>query len=115
VKVGEIENVDGTEEILDAEGMAVAPGFINMLSWGAEKLITDGRSMSGIKQGVTLELFGEGWSMVPLNETMKVNRWGEDPDDHLWTTLGESLEWLEDRGCLHQYRFLCRRHHVKNS
>lgn len=50
VEVGEIENMDGAEEILDAEGIAVTPGFINMLSWGAEPLIIDGRSMSGIKR-----------------------------------------------------------------
>lgn len=98
VRVGEIRNRDGAHEILDAEGKAVAPGFINMLSWGAEPLIQDGRSMSGIKQGVTLELFGEGWSMGPLSQAMRVNRWGEDPDSHRWRTLGEFLGWLEERG-----------------
>ncbi len=51
---------------LDAEGLAVAPGFINMLSWATESLIEDGRSQSDIRQGVTLEVFGEGWSMGPL-------------------------------------------------
>ncbi len=98
VRVGEIGNSHGADDVIDAEGKAVAPGFINMLSWGAEPLINDGRSMSGIKQGVTLELFGEGWSMGPLSEAMRVNRWGEDPENHRWRTLGEFLEWLEERG-----------------
>src|SRR5262245_2601002 len=56
---------------VDADGMAVAPGFINMLSWATESLIEDGRSQSDTRQGVTLEVFGEGRSMGPLNETMK--------------------------------------------
>ncbi|MFQ6676321.1 MAG: hypothetical protein ACE5LH_08280 [Fidelibacterota bacterium] len=56
---------------IDAEGLAVCPGFINMLSWGAESLLYDGRSMSDIHQGVTLEVFGEGRSMGPLNNRMK--------------------------------------------
>lgn len=98
VRIGEIRNRGGAEVIIDAEGQAVSPGFINMLSWGAEPLIIDGRSMSGIRQGVTLELFGEGWSMGPLNDAMKIDRWGEDLEDHNWTTLGEFLEWLEERG-----------------
>ncbi len=59
-----------TREI-DARGLAVAPGFINMLSWATESLIQDGRSQSDIRQGVTLEVMGEGWSMGPLNETMR--------------------------------------------
>ena len=56
---------------IDAKGNAVAPGFINMLSWATESLIEDGRSQSDIRQGVTLEVMGEGWSMGPLNEQMK--------------------------------------------
>ena len=56
---------------IDAAGLAVAPGFINMLSWATESLIDDGRSQSDIRQGVTLEVFGEGWSMGPLNDAMK--------------------------------------------
>lgn len=83
---------------IDAEGKAVTPGFINMLSWGANPLMADGRSMSGIKQGVTLELFGEGSSIGPLNEQMRTNRWGENPDTHLWRTLGEGLQWMENNG-----------------
>ncbi|MBN1491222.1 MAG: D-aminoacylase, partial [Phycisphaerae bacterium] len=56
---------------IDARGLAVAPGFINMLSWSNESLIQDGRSQSEIRQGVTLEVLGEGWSMGPLNDAMK--------------------------------------------
>lgn len=65
-----LERVRGGVEI-DASGLAVAPGFVNMLSWATESLIEDGRSQSDIRQGVTLEIFGEGRSMGPLNEAMK--------------------------------------------
>ena len=60
----------GTSEI-DASGLVVAPGFINVLSWATESLIEDGRSQSDIRQGVTLEVFGEGWSMGPLSKDLK--------------------------------------------
>ena len=59
---------------IDLDGLAVAPGFINMLSWATESLIEDGRSMSDIKQGVTLEVMGEGTSMGPLSDAMKRRR-----------------------------------------
>ncbi|MFD2531927.1 N-acyl-D-amino-acid deacylase family protein [Gracilimonas halophila] len=79
--------------IIDAEGLAVSPGFINMLSWANYSLLNDGRSMSNIKQGVTLEIFGEGSSMGPLNEEMQQN------NERPWTTLGEYLEHLtEEQG-----------------
>src|SRR5207247_2070710 len=68
--VGELKEARGKVEI-NADGMAVTPGFINMLSWANESLIEDGRSQSDIRQGVTLEVFGEGSSMGPLNEKMK--------------------------------------------
>ena len=88
----------GSKEI-DAKGLAVAPGFINMLSWATTSLIQDGRSLSDIKQGVTLEVYGEGGSMGPLNDSMKKsnqeNAAGYTID---WTTLGEYLESLERRG-----------------
>ena len=86
---------------IDAEGLAVAPGFINMLSWATESLIEDGRSQSDIRQGVTLEIMGEGWSMGPLNDAMKANYVAQQSDikyDVTWTTLGEYLQVLEDRG-----------------
>ena len=90
----------GKEEI-DASNMAVSPGFINMLSWATTSLIADGRSLSDIKQGVTLEVFGECGSMGPLNEQMKEDEkasMGEFKYDIDWTTLGEYLESLERRG-----------------
>ena len=86
---------------LDAAGLAVAPGFINMLSWATESLLEDGRSQSDIRQGVTLEVMGEGWSMGPLNETMKadvIERQGDIRYDVSWETLGEYLQHLEDKG-----------------
>src|SRR5947207_973054 len=86
---------------LDATGLAVAPGFINMLSWASESLIADGRSQSDIRQGVTLEVFGEGVSLGPLNESMKKElreRQSEVEYDVSWTTLDEGLRALVDRG-----------------
>ena len=68
--IGDLDDARGDLEI-DAEGLAVAPGFINMLSWANESLIEDGRSQSDIRQGVTLEVMGEGNSMGPLNAAMK--------------------------------------------
>jgi N-acyl-D-aspartate/D-glutamate deacylase len=90
----------GRREI-DATGLAVAPGFVNMLSWATESLIQDGRSQSDIRQGVTLEVMGEGWSMGPLNPEMR--RLALERQDDIrfpieWTTLGQYLEFLERRG-----------------
>lgn len=87
--------------VIDADGLAVAPGFINMLSWAGQSLIIDGRSQGDIRQGVTLEVFGEGRSMGPLNASMKAEmlaRQDESKFDIPWTTLGEYLEHLERKG-----------------
>jgi N-acyl-D-amino-acid deacylase len=87
--------------VIDASGLAVAPGFINMLSWATDTLIEDGRSQSDIRQGVTLEVMGEGFSMGPLNETMKrdmLESQGDIKFNVEWTTLGEYLEYLERKG-----------------
>jgi N-acyl-D-amino-acid deacylase len=100
VGVGNFAKARGRQEV-DARGRAVAPGFINMLSWATESLIHDGRSQSDIRQGVTLEVFGEGWSMGPLNDRMKremVEEQGDVKFPVTWTTLGEYLEHLEKRG-----------------
>jgi len=100
VAVGDIGRASAATEI-DVTGLAVAPGFINMLSWATESLIEDGRSLSGIKQGVTLEIFGEGSSMGPLNEAMKqemLEQQGDIKYEIPWTTLGEYLEHLVERG-----------------
>ena len=86
---------------IDATNQAVAPGFINMLSWGVETLIEDGKSQSDIRQGVTLEVFGEGMSWGPLNEEMKVDllkKQGDIQYEIPWNTLGEYLQFLEDKG-----------------
>ncbi len=110
--IGDLADVRGTLEI-NVEGFAVSPGFINMLSWATESLIVDGRSLSDISQGVTLEVFGEGVSNGPLNEVMKKELWGwvvqqagseEAAEDLLggtnvpWTTLDEYLSFLESKG-----------------
>lgn len=86
---------------IDASGLAVAPGFINMLSWATDDLIHDGRSLGDIRQGVTLEVFGEGVSMGPLTPEMKEvarERQGDIKYDIEWSTLGEYLEYLEKKG-----------------
>ncbi|HEV8254647.1 MAG TPA: D-aminoacylase [Vicinamibacteria bacterium] len=87
--------------VLDATGLAVAPGFINMLSWSTESLIVDGRSQGEIRQGVTTEIFGEGFSMGPLNEAMKKRLKEEQGDiqyEVRWTTLAEYLDYLAKKG-----------------
>jgi N-acyl-D-amino-acid deacylase len=86
---------------IDAHGLAVAPGFINMLSWAAETLIADPRSQSDIRQGVTLEVFGEGFSLGPLNPDMRrglLERQTDIKYDVTWTTLDEGLRFLAERG-----------------
>ena len=86
---------------IDARGLAVAPGFVNMLSWANESLIYDGRSQGDIRQGVTLEIMGEGESMGPLNPAMKkdmVEQQGDIKYEVAWTTLGEYLDFLVKRG-----------------
>lgn len=98
--IGDFPDARAALEI-DAAGLAVAPGFINMLSWATESLLADGRCQSDIRQGVTLEVFGEGVSYGPLNETMKAQQRSRQSNiryDVDWTTLGEYLESLERRG-----------------
>ena len=98
--IGALDTLRGRIEI-DAAGKAVSPGFINMLSWANESLLQDGRSMSDIYQGVTLEILGEGSSMGPLNAAMKSEMKKQQGDikyDIPWTTLGEYLQHLENRG-----------------
>jgi N-acyl-D-amino-acid deacylase len=87
--------------VVDATGLAVAPGFINMLSWSTESLIADGRSQGEIRQGVTTQIFGEGGSMGPLNAAMKqraVEQMGDVKFEITWTTLSDYLQQLERRG-----------------
>ena len=99
VAVGKLEA--NADIVIDARGLAVAPGFINMLSWANESLIHDGRSQSDIRQGVTLEILGEGTSMGPLSAAMKRDMregQGDIKFDVEWTTLGEYLEYLERKG-----------------
>jgi len=99
VGVGSVAGVTARRTV-DARGLAVAPGFINMLSWATESLIHDGRSQSDIRQGVTLEVMGEGWSMGPLNPQMKEALRSDQGDIKYpveWTTLDEYLRFLVRR------------------
>jgi N-acyl-D-amino-acid deacylase len=98
--LGDLEGARGKLEI-DAAGLAVAPGFVNMMSWANESLIEDGRSQSDIRQGVTLEIMGEGFSMGPLNDEMKrlmTERQADVRYDVEWSTLDGYLEYLTERG-----------------
>ncbi len=98
--IGDLSRARG-KNVVDATGLAVAPGFINMLSWATESLIEDGRSQSDIRQGVTLEVMGEGMSMGPLSDTMKAQLRAMQGDIKFsldWTTLGEYMEFLEQKG-----------------
>jgi N-acyl-D-amino-acid deacylase len=98
--LGELDAASARDEI-DATGLAVAPGFINMLSWAVADLIVDPRSQSDIRQGVTTEIFGEGESYGPWSEPMKLRRRAMQGDlryEIEWTTLAEYLRFLERRG-----------------
>jgi len=98
--VGDLQKTRA-KNVIDARGLAVAPGFINMLSWSNESLIQDGRSQSEIRQGVTTEIMGEGESMGPLNDETKKRMLEQQKDikyDIKWNTLAEYLKYLEKRG-----------------
>src|SRR5919109_2139493 len=98
--VGDYKNAKA-KTIIDAHGLAVAPGFINMLSWSTVSLIQDGRSQSEIRQGVTTEIMGEGESMGPVNDRVREHQIRQQTDikyDITWNTLAEYLQYLEKRG-----------------
>ncbi len=99
-KIGDLSGAVAKTEI-DVSGLAVAPGFINMMCWSNESLIEDGKAQSDIRQGVTLEVLGEGTSMGPLTPEMKrrmVEGQGDMRYDVVWDTLGGYLEFLEKKG-----------------
>lgn len=89
--IGDLSDASAKTEI-NAKGLAVTPGFINMLSMAERSLLLDGRSMSDIKQGVTLEVMGEGWSAGPVKRNLK------KPVDSLWTTLDGYFRWQMKKG-----------------
>ncbi|RYU96284.1 N-acyl-D-amino-acid deacylase family protein [Emticicia agri] len=99
--IGDLSGQSGTKQTIDASGLVISPGFVNMLSWSTESLIQDGRSLGEIKQGVTLEVMGEGDSMGPLSDSVKAyaqRLQGDIKYKIEWTTLGEYLNYLEKRG-----------------
>ena len=99
-KIGKLKPSDA-KTVVDATGLAVAPGFINMLSWSTESMLVDPRSLGELKQGVTTQIMGEGWSMGPLNDRMKKQIKDDQGDlkwDIEWTTLAEYLQHLERKG-----------------
>jgi N-acyl-D-amino-acid deacylase len=98
--IGDLKAAEA-DSIVDASGKAVAPGFINMLSWATESLIEDGSSQGDIRQGVTLEVMGEGMSMGPLTPQLKTLMEKDQGDIRFpvsWNTLGEYLQFLEKKG-----------------
>src|SRR6184192_4231028 len=99
-EIGDLKTAK-VKTVVDASGLAVAPGFINMLSWSNESLIQDGRSQSEIRQGVTTEIMGEGESMGPVNDHVREHMLRAQADikyDIKWNTLAEYLQYLEKRG-----------------
>jgi N-acyl-D-amino-acid deacylase len=100
VSIGDFKTAKA-KTVIDAKGLAVAPGFINMLSWSTVSLIQDGRSQSEIRQGVTTEIMGEGESMGPVNDRVREHKIREQVDikyEIKWNTLAEYLQYLEKRG-----------------
>jgi N-acyl-D-amino-acid deacylase len=100
VAIGNLAGASAATTV-DAKGLAVAPGFINMLSWSTESLLVDGRSQGEIRQGVTTQIMGEGSSMGPVNEEMKKRAYalmGDIKYEITWKTLAEYLKELERRG-----------------
>jgi len=98
--IGDLSKANAGRTV-DATGKAVAPGFVNVLSWAPESLMADGRGESDSLQGVTLEIFGEGWSYGPLTDAMKkeaIDQQGDIKYDITWSTLGGFMETLEKRG-----------------
>ena len=100
--IGDLSNADAKNNI-DASGKAVSPGFINMLSWAVQTLAVDGRGLSDLKQGVTLEVYGEGLSMGPMSEALKQFelesfRYRDIPFEVEWRSLNDYLEFLETKG-----------------
>jgi N-acyl-D-amino-acid deacylase len=102
-RIVELGNIppESANSVIDAKGLAVAPGFINMLSWSTDSLIEDGRSQSEIREGVTTQIMGEGFSMGPLNDRIKERMRHDQGDikyEIKWSTLSEYLSFLEQRG-----------------
>jgi len=98
--IGDLSGLPATTTI-DAANLAVAPGFINMLSWSTESLLVDGRSQGELREGVTTQIFGEGNSMGPLTPEMKrraVEQMGDLKYSITWTSLSEYLKQLEEQG-----------------
>lgn len=99
-KIGNLSNAKAAT-VIDASGLAVSPGFINMLSWSTESFLVDRRSLGELKQGVTTQIMGEGWSMGPLNDRMKKQMKDDQGDLKFsieWTSLADYLTYLERRG-----------------
>jgi len=90
-----------SKQTIDVDGKAVAPGFINVLSWATTSLLHDGRGESDLRQGVTMEVFGEGWSMGPLNKPMHrdlVENQGDIKYKVPWRSLSDYLKHMTDQG-----------------
>jgi N-acyl-D-amino-acid deacylase len=103
VAIGDLSN-SSAKTIVDAKGLVVAPGLINMLSWSCDSLLADGRGQSEIRQGVTTEIMGEGWSWGPVNDAIKKRMKSEQIDikyEIEWNTLSDYLMFLQRKGVSH--------------
>jgi N-acyl-D-amino-acid deacylase len=100
VKIGRLAAADA-RAVVNAADLAVAPGFINMLSWSTDSLLADGRGQSELREGVTTQIMGEGWSWGPVNDAIKQRMKREQVDikyDLEWRTLSDYLTFLERKG-----------------
>lgn len=103
VSIGDLSDAKA-KTVIDAKGLSVAPGFINMLSWSCDSLLADGRGQSEIRQGVTTEIMGEGWSWGPVNDAIKKRMKSEQIDikyEIEWSTLSDYLMFLQRKGVSH--------------
>jgi N-acyl-D-amino-acid deacylase len=106
VAIGDLKNAKAKKEI-NASGLAIAPGFINMLSWADRSLLLDGRSMSDIKQGVTLEVFGEGWSPAPVKRKATAKPVDSPLDNTRWLLRLSREKRNQSECCLVRRRNFC--------
>jgi N-acyl-D-amino-acid deacylase len=96
------KNLTGSSKLLiNAKGLTVTPGFIDMLSWACGPILYDGNVESVVQQGITTAIFGEGWSMGPVNDSVRTEMMGWWPEYEIqynWETLADYLKYVEEKG-----------------
>jgi len=96
------ENISGSSKsVIDVKGLTITPGFIDMLSWACGPILYDGNVENVVQQGITTAIFGEGWSMGPVNDSVKTEMkswWPEYEIQYNWETLADYLKYVEQKG-----------------